>query len=139
MDESCKMKIHQNWVLLLDYCSTSLRNGMVCFTVKNAIPVRLLSKNKRFKFGSENQQPKFIKNVDANLKEIVVTQKWKGLLDFARDYIPYGQITVKLAKGEPTEPVLKYCSQNIVLDHPETFPKYLLVDETKLDKANETT
>lgn len=58
-----------------------------------------------------------------------VTEAWLRLIQFTRDAVPHGEITVKIVGGEPTE--LLASKRRIRFDKPELTPVYFQSEDAR--------
>jgi len=123
-DNTVEVQVHENWVALISYCGIAFRNGELCFGLSASVPIKIIRKKEKVRFGKENERNTlFIKERDKALVTVRVTNKWKDLIDLCTDSFPYGQVAVKMAKSEPYELIEEHTKAIIRFGHPESFPK----------------
>lgn len=134
--ETVELKVHPNWVALIRYCEAAHQNGPLTFETQGAVPVELLEPSEeKIKFGKDSKTMLFSKDITEALVQVRVTKKWSGLIDFCAQSFPYGQVSVKMAAGEPVEPIGKYTKAKIRFDHAETIPQIVRFFDTPASKS----
>ncbi len=126
-DGLVELKLHPNWVHLIGYCGASHQAGYLGLKVEKGVPVKRVSVGTKKDIRFRDAIPPLFVRDSGPLLTVRVTNKWKHFIEFTETRIPYGQVCISIAGGEPDKFIEKYSAHDINFGHPESFPEVFFV------------